>query len=48
MQYLQDGWRGFWFLVTINTDRFLILAVLLAAMAAATWIAHPEASGALF
>lgn len=42
MQFIQDSWRGVRFLVGINTDRFLILGVLIAAMMLATWLAHPE------
>lgn len=41
MNVISDGWRGLTLILTLNADRILTLAVLTAALGAATWLAMP-------
>jgi hypothetical protein len=41
MNHISDSVRGLSFIVRLNADRLLFVGALLAALAAATWIAHP-------
>jgi hypothetical protein len=41
MNHISESVRGLSFIVRLNADRLLFVGALLAALAVATWIAHP-------
>jgi hypothetical protein len=41
MNHISDSVRGLSFILRLNADRLLFICALLAALGAATWIAHP-------
>ncbi len=41
MNHIQDGYRGVSLLMNLNADRLYFLAVLIGALAAGAWLAHP-------
>lgn len=41
MNHIADSVRGLSFIVKLNLDRFVFVAAVFAALALATWIAHP-------
>ncbi len=41
MNHISDGVRGLSFIVRLNLDRLFFIAALFAALAVATWVAHP-------
>jgi hypothetical protein len=41
MNHISDSVRGLSFIVRLNADRLIFIFALVAALAVATWIAHP-------
>jgi hypothetical protein len=41
MNHITEGMRGLSFILRLNLDRLLFMAAVFAALAAATYIAHP-------
>lgn len=41
MNHISESVRGLSFIVRLNADRLIFIGALLAALAVATWIAHP-------
>ena len=41
MNHISDGMRGLSFILRLNLDRLLFVAAVCAALALATWVAHP-------
>jgi hypothetical protein len=41
MNHISDSVRGLSFIVRLNADRLVFISALFAALAVATWIAHP-------
>jgi hypothetical protein len=41
MNHISDSVRGLSFIVRLNADRLVFVCALFAALAVATWIAHP-------
>jgi hypothetical protein len=41
MNHISDGMRGLSFILRLNLDRMLVIAAVFAALAVASYVAHP-------